>query len=197
MHFACLNFQLNIHADLSRPHLFTVCLGCMQFCFGQSRWHITSMGYSSTGKCQCHCCTPVKYASPMAHLLFNIRSGLFLDSPVAAVAVDGSGQLLSAGYEDASCLLYDLRGKRVVQSYKPHSDEIRSVRFSVHSYYLLSASYDKRVVMTSLHGKDVQYAFAAIRIVFSSFEGDLTKPLILSNVAAHTDKIIQARWSVH
>ena len=30
-----------------------------------------------------------------------------------------------------------------------------------------------------------------------SFKGDLTKPLILSNVAAHTDKIIQARWSVH
>ena len=28
------------------------------------------------------------------------------------------------------------------------------------------------------------------------FEGDLTKPLVLSSVAAHTDKIIQARWSV-
>ena len=26
--------------------------------------------------------------------------------------------------------------------------------------------------------------------------GDLTKPLILSNVAAHGDKIIQARWYV-
>lgn len=74
------------------------------------------------------------------------------------MAVDGSGQLLSAGYEDSSCLLYDLRGKRVVQSYKPHSDEIRSVRFSVHSYYLLTASYDKKVIMTSLHGKDVRCA---------------------------------------
>ncbi|CAF0819321.1 unnamed protein product [Adineta ricciae] len=97
------------------------------------------------------------------------------NSAVAAVAVDNSGQLLAAGYEDATCLLYDLRGKRVVQAYQPHSSEIRSVRFSVHSYYLLTASYDKKVVMTSLNG-------------------DLTKPLVLSNVAAHTDKIIQARW---
>jgi WD40 repeat protein len=77
----------------------------------------------------------------------------WIDSAVAAVAVDNSGQLLAAGYEDASCLLYDLRGKRVVQSYQPHSNEIRSVRFSVHSYYLLTASYDKKVVMTNLSGK--------------------------------------------
>ncbi|CAF3653659.1 unnamed protein product [Rotaria socialis] len=97
------------------------------------------------------------------------------NSAVSAVAVDNSGQLLAAGYEDASCLLYDLRGKRTVQAYQPHSNEIRSVRFSVHSYYLLTASYDKKVVMTNL-------------------SGDLTKPLVLSSVAAHTDKIIQARW---
>lgn len=77
----------------------------------------------------------------------------FIDSAVAGVAVDSSGQLLAAGYEDATCLLYDLRGKRVVQSYQPHASEIRSVRFSVHSYYLLTASYDKKVVMTSLSGR--------------------------------------------
>ncbi|CAF0999779.1 unnamed protein product [Adineta steineri] len=105
----------------------------------------------------------------------NVIAPRVTNSAVAAVAVDSSGQLLAAGYEDASCLLYDLRGKRIVQTYQPHSGEIRSVRFSVHSYYLLTASYDKKVVMTSLNG-------------------DLTKPLILSNVAAHTDKIIQARW---
>jgi WD40 repeat protein len=78
---------------------------------------------------------------------------IWIDSAVAAVAVDSSGQLLAAGYEDATCLLYDLRGKRVVQAYQPHANEIRSVRFSVHSYYLLTASYDKKVVMTSLNGK--------------------------------------------
>jgi len=83
--------------------------------------------------------------------------------------------LLSAGYEDTSCLLYDIRGKRTVQAYQPHTDEIRSVRFSVHSYYLLSASYDRKVAMTNLNG-------------------DLTKPLVLTTVATHTDKIIQARW---
>ncbi|CAF4328152.1 unnamed protein product, partial [Rotaria magnacalcarata] len=48
-------------------------------------------------------------------------AGFYLiDSAVASVAVDSSGQLLAAGYEDSSCLLYDLRGKRVVQSYQPH-----------------------------------------------------------------------------
>lgn len=71
---------------------------------------------------------------------------------MAAVAVDDSGQLLAAGYEDASCLLYDLRGKRTVQCYQPHASEIRSVRFSVQSYYLLTTSYDKKAVMTNLSG---------------------------------------------
>ncbi|CAF1603624.1 unnamed protein product, partial [Didymodactylos carnosus] len=88
----------------------------------------------------------------------NLDNIIFLfthivDSPVAGVAVDNSGQLLAAAYEDATCLLYDLRGKRIVQSYHPHASEIRSVRFSVHSYYLLTASYDKKVVMTNLSGK--------------------------------------------
>ena len=88
-----------------------------------------------------------------------------IDSAVAAVAVDNSGQLLAAGYEDSTCLLYDLRGKRVVQAYQPHSNEIRSVRFSVHSYYLLTASYDKKVVMTSLNG-----SFATFKTILFRFE---------------------------
>jgi WD40 repeat protein len=96
-------------------------------------------------------------------------------SPVAAVAVDPSGLLLSTGHEDAACCLYDIRGSRIVQIYKPHTSDIRSVRFSANAYYLLTASYDNKVIITDLHG-------------------DLTKPLNWSIVAQHSDKIIQARW---
>ena len=103
---------------------------------------------------------------------------------------------MAAGYEDASCLLYDLRGKRVVQTYQPHTNEIRSVRFSVHSYYLLTASYDKKVVMTSLSGTKFSKNSIISILFLSMHSGDLTKPLVLSNVAAHGDKIIQARWYV-
>jgi WD40 repeat protein len=96
-------------------------------------------------------------------------------SPVASVAIDPSGQLLASGHEDSTCALYDIRGSRVVQVYKPHTSDIRSVRFSTNAYYLLTASYDGRVIVTDLHG-------------------DLTKPLNYSAVAQHGDKIIQARW---
>ena len=50
-------------------------------------------------------------------------------SPVAAASVDPSGRLLATGHEDASCILYDVRGGRSVQSYKPHTADVRSVRF--------------------------------------------------------------------
>ena len=117
--------------------------------------------------------SPIVWISLPHFLRVRIQTNFFLyatlelniDSPVAAVAVDGSGQLLAAGYEDSSCLLYDLRGKRTVQAYQPHTNEIRSVRFSVHSYYLLSASYDKKVVMTHLNGKKIWL----IHLLTSSF----------------------------
>ena len=50
-------------------------------------------------------------------------------SPVAAASVDPSGRLLATGHEDASCILYDVRGGRSVQSYKPHTADVRSVKF--------------------------------------------------------------------
>lgn len=96
-------------------------------------------------------------------------------SPVAGVAVDPSGLLLATGHEDAACCLYDIRGSRIVQIYKPHTSDIRSVRFSTNAYYLLTSSYDNKIIITDLHG-------------------DLTKPLNWSVVAQHNDKVIQAKW---
>jgi WD repeat-containing protein 47 len=51
----------------------------------------------------------------------NSRQG----SPVAGVCVDPSGRLLVSGHEDASCVLYDIRGNRPIQCFKPHSSDIR------------------------------------------------------------------------
>jgi WD repeat-containing protein 47 len=114
--------------------------------------------------------------SPDAIQVIKPTTSLSLQgSPVAAVAVDPSGLLLCTGHEDAACCLYDIRGARIVQIYKPHSSDIRSVRFSANAHYLLTASYDNKVIITDLHG-------------------DLTKPLNWSAVAQHNDKIIQARW---
>lgn len=53
----------------------------------------------------------------------NSRQG----SPVASVCVDPSGRLLVSGHEDASCVLYDIRGNRPIQCFKPHSSDIRWV----------------------------------------------------------------------
>ena len=97
-------------------------------------------------------------------------------SPVAGVAVDPSGLLLATGHEDSACCLYDIRGSRIVQTFKPHASDVRSVRFSANAFYLLTASYDNKVIVTDLHG-------------------DLTKPLYWCDVAKHNDKIIQARWN--
>ncbi|XP_054646785.1 WD repeat-containing protein 47-like isoform X2 [Dunckerocampus dactyliophorus] len=48
-------------------------------------------------------------------------------SAVATVAVDPSGRLLATGQEDSTCMLYDIRGGRIVQTYRPHGSDIRSV----------------------------------------------------------------------
>lgn len=73
-------------------------------------------------------------------------------SAVASVAVDPTGRLLAAGLEDSRCLLYDIRGGRTVQSYNPHTSDIRSVRFSPGAHYLLTGSYDSKVRITDLQG---------------------------------------------
>uniref|UniRef100_A0A915EI54 Uncharacterized protein n=1 Tax=Ditylenchus dipsaci TaxID=166011 RepID=A0A915EI54_9BILA len=86
-----------------------------------------------------------------------------------------SGKLLVSGHEDASVMLYDVIGGRTVQTFRPHGDEVRTVRCSNAAYYLLSGSYDKRVVITDMRG-------------------DLTAPLMYLPVAEHADKVIQCRW---
>lgn len=63
---------------------------------------------------------------------------------MTSVCVDPGGKLLVSGHEDASVMLYDIAGGRVVQIFRPHGDEVRTVRFSNAAYYLLSGSYDKR-----------------------------------------------------
>ncbi|XP_016119839.1 WD repeat-containing protein 47-like, partial [Sinocyclocheilus grahami] len=74
-------------------------------------------------------------------------------SPVASVAVDPSGRLLATGQEDSSCMLYDIRGGRMVQTYRPHSSDVRSVRFSPGAHYLLTGSYDTKVIVADLQGE--------------------------------------------
>ncbi|XP_066992089.2 WD repeat-containing protein 47 isoform X1 [Anabrus simplex] len=96
-------------------------------------------------------------------------------SPVAAVCVDPSGRLLVSGHEDSSCVLYDIRGGRTVQCFKPHSADVRSIRFSPSAYYLLTGGYDSKLVLTDL-------------------QGDLTMPLPSVVVAQHQDKVISGRW---
>ncbi|XP_050683729.1 WD repeat-containing protein 47 isoform X4 [Leptidea sinapis] len=96
-------------------------------------------------------------------------------SAVASLAVDPSGRLLVCGHDDGSCALHDVRGSRALQRFTPHSSDVRSVRFSPGAYYLLTAGYDGRVVLTDL-------------------QGDLTCPLPSVPVARHPDKVISARW---
>ncbi|XP_057696796.1 WD repeat-containing protein 47-like isoform X2 [Corythoichthys intestinalis] len=96
-------------------------------------------------------------------------------SAVVSVAVDPSGRLLATGQEDSTCMLYDIRGGRIVQTYRPHSSDIRSVRFSPGAHNLLTGSYDNKIIISDL-------------------QGDLTKPLPQMLAGEHWDKVIQCRW---
>lgn len=100
------------------------------------------------------------------------------NSPVTSVCVDVSGRLLVSGHEDATISMYDIQGTRILQSYNAHADQVRTVRFSPGNYYLLSGSYDKKIVITDMRG-------------------DLMGNLQYLPVAEHDDKIVQCRWHPH
>ncbi|KAK7889812.1 hypothetical protein WMY93_025372 [Mugilogobius chulae] len=99
-------------------------------------------------------------------------------SAVASVAVDPSGRLLATGQEDSTCMLYDIKGGRIVQTSRPHTSDVRSVRFSPGAHHLLTGSYDNKIIISDL-------------------QGDLTKPLPQTLAGEHWDKVIQCRWHPH
>lgn len=53
------------------------------------------------------------------------KTDAFQKSPVTAVCVDPTGRLLVSGHADSACVLYDIRGNRLIQRFYPHSAEIR------------------------------------------------------------------------
>ena len=77
----------------------------------------------------------------------------FIGTASATVCVDPSGRLLASGHEDNSCMLYDIHGGRIVQTYLKHKGEVRSARFSPKALYLLSGSYDGTVLTSDLQGR--------------------------------------------
>ncbi|XP_029355904.1 WD repeat-containing protein 47-like isoform X1 [Echeneis naucrates] len=128
-------------------------------------------------------------------------------SAVASVAVDPSGRLLATGQEDSTCILYDIRGGRIVQTYRPHSSDIRSVRFSPGAHHLLTGSYDNKIIISDLQGSNTarerekcqfKRKQSDVRsLSFSLASGDLTKPLPQTVAGEHWDKVIQCRWHPH
>lgn len=117
-------------------------------------------------------CTSIVSAPPLK--IGNRWSG-GPGAPACAVQSDHSGRLLVSGHSDSTCMLYDTRGSRIIQTFRPHEDEVRTISFSPRSYYLLTGGYDGKIVLSDL-------------------QGDLNQPLPSVCVAELDDKIIQSRW---
>lgn len=72
-------------------------------------------------------------------------------------------------------MLYDLRGRRIIQLFQAHSGEIRTLNFSPKNYYLLTASYDHTVKLFDI-------------------QGDLTRKLESAEIAQLKDRVVQTAW---
>lgn len=94
---------------------------------------------------------------------------------INAVRVDPSGKLLMSGHSDGTCMLYDIRGARQVQTFKAHEREIRSLNFSPKCYYVLTGGYDCRVKLMDI-------------------QGDLGKTLPSVDLVELGDKVVQTNW---
>ncbi|KAF6033595.1 hypothetical protein EB796_008094 [Bugula neritina] len=102
-------------------------------------------------------------------------AGSLADSAFASVALDPSPRVLASGHDNCYCSLYDLRQGRLLQAWKPHTDEVRSARFNNDATYFLTGSYDTTVKLMDM-------------------QGDITQSLKTVQVAEHMDKVIQCRW---
>lgn len=120
---------------------------------------------------RCVSMTSTKSAHPKIEGAINQTEKI----PVGVVRVENSGHLLASGHSDGKCMLYDIRGGNILQLFKAHDDEIRSLNFSPKNYYLLTASYDRKIKLLDL-------------------QGDLTKRLPSVDVAIQDDKIVQTAW---
>lgn len=98
---------------------------------------------------------------------------------MAATCVDPSGRLLVSGHEDSSCVLYDIRGARTLQCFKPHTADVRSIRFSPSAYYLLTAGYDNKLVLTDLQGLYSTYNIT-IHVVICTYSPPSRNELVSS-----------------
>lgn len=106
-------------------------------------------------------------------------------------------------------MLYDIRGGRIVQTYRPHGTDIRSVRFSPGAHHLLTGSYDNKIIISDLQGDNsrknniyITTRYQLFRLCVMCFfpfgpPGDLTKPLPQTLAGEHWDKVIQCRWHPH
>ena len=61
--------------------------------------------------------------------------------------------MLASGHDNSYCTLYDLRQGRLLQAWRPHTDEVRSARFNADATYFLSGSYDTTVKLMDMQGK--------------------------------------------